>query len=306
MDVWNLEQVRAVHRLGSFAKAAEALGVSQPSLSKSIARLEDELRVKIFERTAAGAVLTPIGQMIAARAETILAQTEELAREAELIAGGDAGTLKIGFAPAWRSFLPPEMVRRLIDRHPRLRLELVVSAREHLVASLNARALDVAFVAYGSDLNPDSLSIRTLLREPIRALASPDHPLAGRRGVTLREFAQHPCIGLYGSQTDVHALGIVEDPFSPAAAYKTNDFELLLPLALSGAATMLAALPAMHRPLLRQELVILDVDLDLELTFVAAAAGASATSLVAGEVIDMAQAVIVEIQDKVRRFAVAA
>ena len=52
MDIRSLQQVVAVSKYGSFAKAAEALGVSQPNLSKTVARLEDELKLKLFDRTA--------------------------------------------------------------------------------------------------------------------------------------------------------------------------------------------------------------------------------------------------------------
>ena len=84
MDIRSLQQVIAVRKHGSFAKAADALGVSQPNLSKSVARLEDQLRLKIFDRTAKGSVLTPIGELIVERADAVIAETRDLARDASL------------------------------------------------------------------------------------------------------------------------------------------------------------------------------------------------------------------------------
>ena len=92
MDIRSLQQVIAVRKHGSFAKAADALGVSQPNLSKSIARLEDELKLKIFDRTARGSALTPIGELIVERADAVIAETRDLARDAALLAGGETGS----------------------------------------------------------------------------------------------------------------------------------------------------------------------------------------------------------------------
>ncbi len=80
MDIRSLQQVIAVRKHGSFAKAADALGVSQPNLSKSVARLEDELKLKIFDRTAKGSVLTPVGELIVERADAVIAETRDLRR----------------------------------------------------------------------------------------------------------------------------------------------------------------------------------------------------------------------------------
>jgi DNA-binding transcriptional LysR family regulator len=73
MDVRHMRQVLAIHRHGSFVKAADEIGVAQPTLSKSISRLEDELGLRLFDRTGSGAKVTPMGALLVARAETIIA-----------------------------------------------------------------------------------------------------------------------------------------------------------------------------------------------------------------------------------------
>jgi DNA-binding transcriptional LysR family regulator len=74
--------------------------MAQPALSKSIAKVEDELRLTIFTRTSTGSELTPMGEMIAERAERVMAATENLARDAALVAGGDAGAVRLGIGTA--------------------------------------------------------------------------------------------------------------------------------------------------------------------------------------------------------------
>lgn len=88
MDIRHLRQILAIRDHGSFARAAEALHVAQPALSKSVAKIERELGVTIFTRTSTGSALTPMGEMIADRAERLMAATENLARDAALAAGG--------------------------------------------------------------------------------------------------------------------------------------------------------------------------------------------------------------------------
>src|SRR3954462_2082250 len=105
MDIRSLRQVGAVREYGSFAKAADALGVSQPNLSKSVARLEDQLKLKIFDRTRKGSSLTPVGEMIVERAGAVIAEARDLERDAALLAGGETGTVRIGFSSAiWTGF----------------------------------------------------------------------------------------------------------------------------------------------------------------------------------------------------------
>lgn len=95
MDVRHMRQVLAIHRRGSFVKAADDVGVAQPTLSKSISRLEDELGLKLFDRSGTGAKVTPMGALIVQRAETIIAEAERLARDIELVAAGQMGEARI-------------------------------------------------------------------------------------------------------------------------------------------------------------------------------------------------------------------
>ena len=122
MDIRSLQQVIAIRKHGSFTKAAAALGVSQPNLSNSVARLEDELKLQIFDRTAKGSALTPIGEMILARADAVIAETRDLARDAALLAGGETGSVRIGGGPALMTPLMTPLMHGLARGHPGLQI----------------------------------------------------------------------------------------------------------------------------------------------------------------------------------------
>src|SRR4249920_3922412 len=102
-----MRQVIAIHETGSLAKAADRLGLAQASLSKSLARLEDELGVRIFERSSTGSRPTLAGTLIVERAKHLIDATEHLQRDVSLLAGGETKELAIGAAIALSSqFLP--------------------------------------------------------------------------------------------------------------------------------------------------------------------------------------------------------
>ena len=134
MDVRHMRQVLAIHRHGSFVKAAEEVGVAQPTLSKSIARLEDELGLKLFDRSGVGAKVTPMGALLVQRAKSIIAEAERLSRDIELVAAGQIGEARIGIGPALRRTFLPRFVGTLAARHPALRLHLSVDSRDRLSA----------------------------------------------------------------------------------------------------------------------------------------------------------------------------
>src|SRR5262245_47602164 len=119
-----MRHLLAVREHGSFAKAAQALHISQPSLSASISRLEDRLKVKLFDRSAAGSLITPVGELIAERASGLIAQIEQVTRAAALVSGGNTGTIRIGFGSTLKHTLMPRLILDLATAKPALSLSL--------------------------------------------------------------------------------------------------------------------------------------------------------------------------------------
>jgi DNA-binding transcriptional LysR family regulator len=99
MDLRHIEQIVAICRAGSFSGAARALGIAQPTLSKSIGRLETKLGIQLFERSNVNARPTVYGQFVADHALGLLQNVSTLGRELEQMAKGEAGLLRIGVGP---------------------------------------------------------------------------------------------------------------------------------------------------------------------------------------------------------------
>jgi DNA-binding transcriptional LysR family regulator len=256
MDIRHLRQILAVRDHGSFAKAAEALHMAQPALSKSMAKIEDELRLAIFTRTSTGSELTPMGEMIAERAERVMAATQNLARDAALVAGGDAGAVRLGVGTALKATLLPRLLLKIVQAHPHLRLEIEFGAANRLLPLVESRELDLVLsTASGAG----SLAYVEALRTEVILVASPTHPLASERRISIDRLAEFPCAG--PNLPGYTASGLLGRPSASATldAYLANDFEALMPLARAGHAALIVPSFFVQRALHAGELVRLDV-----------------------------------------------
>jgi DNA-binding transcriptional LysR family regulator len=258
VDIRNLSQVLAIRKYGSFAKAAEALGVSQPNLSKSIARLEDRLKLKLFDRTAKGSRLTPVGELIVDRADAVIAETRNLARDAALLAGGETGIVRIGFSSSvWTAFATP-LLQWIVSRHPNLMIHAEVAPAARLLPLLDSRDLDVIFVAQPPPPSETAYVAEAVLEAVSVFVASPSHPLAKERDISIERLAQFKCGGaLSPSSSNAKRLGFESENLG---IYTASHYDLLLPLVVRGDLALFAPSFVVRPHLQTGELVILDLE----------------------------------------------
>ena len=170
-----LQYAVAVADALSFRRAAEACGVSQPSLSAQLAALEEALGARLFERDRRRVLLTAAGEALVARARRVLADADDLADAGRRLGDPLAGTLRVGVIPTISSYLLPDLVRALKREHPRLTVRWTEDKTATLVQALADGALDAALLALETDLGD-------LTRDPIER----DHfLLAAPRGHAL-------------------------------------------------------------------------------------------------------------------------
>lgn len=296
MDVRNLRQILAIQQYGSFAKAADALGMAQPSLSKSIARLEDQLKVRIFDRTASGSALTPIGELIVQRAERVLAETRDLVRDAALVAGGEAGLVRMGVSTTLRENVLPRLVVKIAQRHPRLNLEVELNGAHRLLPRLETRELDIVLCAEPIDGPDVALVYLEVFRAECAIVASPGHPLAQRRGLTVKDLSEWRCAGtLVKGFRNAEILGFDHENF---AAYAANDYDALLPLVCAGHAILPAPVYIVAPLVSAGRLVRLDVDWRREVGFGSLTTQAVSISPVLGKIARYAVEIGAELQEE--------
>lgn len=239
MDVRQLRHVQAIQRAGSFARAAEDLGLAQSTLSKSIARLEDQLGLRLFERSGSGAQPTPMGMVVAVRAERIIDEAERLQRDVELAATGGLGEIRIGLGPALRPNFLPLFAEAVVRRWPRLKIVMDVERRERLIADYRSGRFDMILTSRTPELEgPDNIATE-VMRDPVFALAAPDHPLAAQASITPDEFLAYPHAAASAASMLVGQGAVLEDwptrPVDPQIL--CSDDQTVIALARAGLAT---------------------------------------------------------------------
>ncbi|MFM7025323.1 MAG: LysR substrate-binding domain-containing protein [Limnohabitans sp.] len=182
MTLTELKYIVAVAREKHFGKAAEACHVSQPTLSLAIKKLEEELDVKLFERSASEVAVTPLGQDIVRQAQSVLEQAAEIKEIAKRGKDPLAGPIRLGVIYTIGPYLLPDLVREVIRSIPQMPLMLQENLTVRLLEMLRTGEIDCAILA---EPFPDAgLAVAPLYDEPFVAAVPASHPLAGSSEVT--------------------------------------------------------------------------------------------------------------------------
>ena len=188
MTLTELRYIVAVARERHFGRAAEACFVSQPTLSVSIKKLEEELDVKIFERGANEVTVTPLGDEIVRQAQSVIEQASAIKEIAKRGKDPVSGPLRLGVIYTIGPYLLPDLVRQAIERVPQMPLMLQENFTARLLDLLRSGELDCAIMA---EPFPDAgLAVAPLYDEPFMVAVPRSHALAKRRSISAEELKQ--------------------------------------------------------------------------------------------------------------------
>jgi LysR family hydrogen peroxide-inducible transcriptional activator len=205
-----LKQLRylcALADMGHFRQAAEACGISQPSLSIQLQNLEDTLSTLLVERGRGGVVFTPIGREVVARARRILTDSQAIVDFATEAQKGLAGTIRLGVKATLGPYLLPKIVSALHTIHPGVKLYIRESLPNRLEAELVDGTHDLILAQL--PVNNSDLFTQRLFREPILLAMSREHPLASHTSVTLADLKGLSVLSLspdFHLHDQIHAL----------------------------------------------------------------------------------------------------
>lgn len=175
-----LKQLRYFQALAEtrhYRKAAERVGVSQPSLSQQISGLEAALDVALIERGQRGAVLTPAGREVLRQARKVLDEADLLEVLAQGAKAGTHGTLRLGSTPTLGPYFLPYVMRRLHQDHPSLKVVVRDASPRVLQEELMAGRHDLILTQL--PVWSEDVTVERLFREPLKLAVAQDHPLAG-------------------------------------------------------------------------------------------------------------------------------
>ena len=186
MTLTELRYIVAVAREKHFGRAAEACFVSQPTLSVSIKKLEEELDVRIFERGTSEVSVTPLGEEIVRQAQAVIEQAQQIKEIAKRGKDPLAGALRLGVIYTIGPYLLPDLVKQVIARIPQMPLLLQENFTAKLLEMLRSGELDCAIMA---EPFPDTgLAIAQLYDEPFVVALPHHHALAQRPSISAEEL----------------------------------------------------------------------------------------------------------------------
>ena len=191
-ELRHLIYFREVAKQLHFRKAAEALAVAQPALSRQIAQLEAALGAALFVRSRRKVELTAAGRVLAERVEPMLRGLAALPAELRAMTEGETGHVRVGFTGLAMATVLPGILREFHRRYPRIRLELNESPTSAQVAALAAGEIACGF--FHPEATTPGLRTRELLREKNGVLLPADHALAGKETLRLRELVAVPWV----------------------------------------------------------------------------------------------------------------
>lgn len=191
----NFQQLRhftALAELGNFARAAEAVNLSQPALSRSIQALEASLDCRLLDRHSRGISLTMHGQLVLEHAQRLLAGSQALKNAVSQLGNLEAGELLLGCGPFPAARLVPRALGKLASAYPRVRIQLMIDNWRGLRQRLLNDELEL-FVADIRDLEDDPLlQIEALSVHHGVFCCRPDHPLSRRRHLSMDDLLAYP------------------------------------------------------------------------------------------------------------------
>lgn len=265
-EIHQLQHLLAVVEHGGFRRAAEAVHLSQPALTKSIRNLEDAFGTQLLDRRPRAVVPTPFGEIVIERARRILADIDQMKREVDLLKGFESGMLMVGCDPyVARGVIAPALAN-LVTAHPKLRYEVEVQGWSVLRERLLNRRIDLHVGAAPEIYGGEVQTIEFVVPPPVYFCRA-GHPLTRKRGFPLAELLGYPRIGNEAppAWTRMYAEVFGLDPDSDEALHfrfaKSNDWETLK--AIVKRTDSVSAGP---REVVQEELdsgVLAELDLDL-------------------------------------------
>jgi DNA-binding transcriptional LysR family regulator len=237
MDVRQLRQFVAVAEEGSVNKAAGRLGIAQPPLSQQLKRLERELGVTLFHRSARGMELTAPGEGLLTEAYRVLSAMDRLVPKVRAAARGETGRLSLGCVPVGFGGFLSAYLRLFRVKYPKVQLEVQDLHSRQQYAAMKAGTIDVGIVRY---INAKSeFDTHPVYNERL-VLALPDnHPMRNAQEIRIQDLSTEPFI-TYGRHLGAiffdSVIRLCQDRgnFSPIIRYQTENVLTMLGMISAG------------------------------------------------------------------------
>ncbi len=190
MELRHLRYFVAVAEEQNVTRAARLLHLAQPSLSRQVRDLEQELGIDLFEHRAKSLSLTEAGRVFLREARAVLQRADEAVQRARAAASGLRGEIHIGYAPSLTLEILPGILKAFQAEHPDVRVHLHDLSTQEMVRGLRAGRLQAALLVRMSRQDWTDLTFEALQSHPVGVAMHPAHALAGRARIRLEDLAR--------------------------------------------------------------------------------------------------------------------
>ncbi|MEH7343159.1 LysR family transcriptional regulator [Bacillus sp. JJ1532] len=221
----------AVHK--SFTKAAAHSYLTQPSLSKAVKKLEEELQVTLFDRSTRHLHLTDAGKIVFQQGQKVLATLNELNVHLDELREITSGEIKIGIPPLIGTLFFPKIASDFNKKYPKVSLELIEHGAKLIGSLIENGEIDLGIVVLPA--NEEKFNIYPFIQDEFVLYIQEDHKLAGRKSVSLHELKDERFI-IFSEDFTLHDY--VKDAckkagFTPAISYQSSQWDLIIELVSS-------------------------------------------------------------------------
>lgn len=185
----DIEYFSVVAEHGNVGRAAEALGLSQPALSKSLRRLEKSMQAKLVKRTGKGIELTTVGNALFSQVRRLRLSLDDVTREVSDLSHGRAGHLRVSTGPGFGLYVLSAACATLVKDAPSVTMKVTVMERNASIPTLRQGQLDLVITTL-QPFRHEDLTEESLYDEEFVVYASSRHRLVGKKRVTLADLAQ--------------------------------------------------------------------------------------------------------------------
>ncbi len=226
MDIQHLKYFVEVAKQKNFTKASQILLVSQPSISKMIKSLEDELKVTLLDRSERQIKLTDAGVIVYEQALNILQSVEDVYTSVNELVQVKKGTIKLGLMPTTGVLLFPNILAGFKKDYPQIDIQMVEYSAKHLNFRVEQGEIDLGITALPVASDFETIP---LLSEELVVLADSEHWLVERESVRLSDLKDESFILLTEDYAlhDVVEQACMQSGFQPTVAYKSSLWDLI-------------------------------------------------------------------------------
>lgn len=234
MDIRALRYFVEVVQLNGFSRAADALFITQPAISRSIKKLEDELGVILLVREVDGVRLTDDGAILFEHAKQILSQFNSMNKALQDKSGSLTGTLNVGLPPVIASTYFADIIMAFSSRYPQVELKIFELGTKQMADAMREGQVETAAVVL--PFNEDIFELTPFSNDHLILLMPPSHPLAIRKEVHFQELITEPLI-FFSENFRINdlvysACGIHNT--EPIIAGRSNHLDLIIAMVKAG------------------------------------------------------------------------